>query len=114
MVAGRCIAMCTGASAREDDCSWLIDAHVGALALEARPCLRYGDMCRQLAALVAKSDGRGDSVEVRDGMSKVVLTVGPGHTLRAAARLMAGKGVGAAVVLDPDQAGVGILTERDL
>ena len=28
-------------------------------------------------------------MQVRDGMSKVVLTVGPGHTLREAARLMA-------------------------
>lgn len=53
-------------------------------------------------------------MQVRDGMSTVVLTVGPGHTLRAAARLMAERGVGAAVVMDPDQAGPGILTERDL
>lgn len=53
-------------------------------------------------------------MQVRDGMSTVVLTVGPGHTLRAAARLMAERGIGAAVVMDPDQAGPGILTERDL
>lgn len=53
-------------------------------------------------------------MQVRDGMSTVVLTVGPGHTLRAAARLMAERRVGAAVVMDPDQAGPGILTERDL
>ncbi|MBA2347761.1 MAG: CBS domain-containing protein, partial [Solirubrobacterales bacterium] len=53
-------------------------------------------------------------MQVRDGMSTVVLTVGPGHTLRAAARLMAERGVGAAIVIDPDQAGPGILTERDL
>jgi CBS domain-containing protein len=47
-------------------------------------------------------------------MSTVVLTVGPGHTLREAARLMADRQVGAAVVLDPDGEGPGILTERDI
>jgi CBS domain-containing protein len=53
-------------------------------------------------------------VHVRDGMSKVVLTVGPQHTLADAARLMAERGVGAAVVSDPDGMGPGILTERDV
>lgn len=53
-------------------------------------------------------------MEVRDGMSTTVLTVGPGHTLREAARLMAERKVGAAVVMDPDAHGVGIFTERDL
>ncbi len=53
-------------------------------------------------------------MQVRNGMSTVVLTVGPGHTLRAAARLMAQRNVGAAVVLDPDLPGPGIITERDL
>jgi CBS domain-containing protein len=53
-------------------------------------------------------------MQVRDGMSKVVLTVGPGHTLREAARLMADRSVGAAVVMDPEAAGTGIFTERDL
>jgi CBS domain-containing protein len=47
-------------------------------------------------------------------MSSMVLTVGPGHTLRAAATLMSDRGVGAAVVLDPDSPGPGILTERDI
>lgn len=51
---------------------------------------------------------------VRDGMSKVVLTVGPGHSLRDAARAMKERNTGAAVVLDPDQPGPGIITERDL
>ena len=50
---------------------------------------------------------------VRDAMSTVVLTIGPAHTLRQAARLMAARHVGAAVVLDGD-AGLGILTERDI
>ena len=53
-------------------------------------------------------------MQVRDGMSTVVLTVGPGHTLRQAASLMAQRGVGAAVVVDPEAAGIGILTERDI
>lgn len=51
---------------------------------------------------------------VRDAMSTVILTIGPTHTLRQAARLMAARKVGAAVVLDPDTCGIGILTERDL
>lgn len=53
-------------------------------------------------------------MQVRDGMSEVVLTVGPGHTLREAARAMSERSVGAAVVLDPEQPGPGILTERDV
>ncbi|MET8284054.1 cyclic nucleotide-binding/CBS domain-containing protein [Streptomyces sp. NPDC048448] len=51
---------------------------------------------------------------VRDAMSTVVLTIGPAHTLRQAARLMSARRVGAAVVLDEDAGGVGILTERDI
>jgi CBS domain-containing protein len=47
-------------------------------------------------------------------MSSVVLTVGPDHTLREAARQMAKRGVGAAVVIDPEQPGPGIFTERDM
>jgi CBS domain-containing protein len=53
-------------------------------------------------------------MRVRDGMSSVVLTVGPSHSLSAAARLMTERNVGAAVVVDPDGAGFGILTERDI
>jgi CBS domain-containing protein len=53
-------------------------------------------------------------MRVRDGMSTVVLTVGPGHTLREAAAQMAKRGVGAAVVFDPEAAGPGIITERDV
>ena len=53
-------------------------------------------------------------MQVRDGMSTLVLTVGPGHTLREAARLMADRRVGAAVVMDPEAQGTGIFTERDL
>jgi CBS domain-containing protein len=53
-------------------------------------------------------------MHVKDGMSSVVLTVGPGHTVREAARLMAERNVGAAVVMDPDSPGPGIITERDV
>jgi CBS domain-containing protein len=47
-------------------------------------------------------------------MSLQVLSIGPAHTLREAARMMAARHVGAAVVVNPDHAGVGILTERDI
>jgi CBS domain-containing protein len=53
-------------------------------------------------------------MHVRDAMSSEVLTVGPDHSLREAARAMAARRVGAAVVLDSDSEGVGILTERDV
>jgi CBS domain-containing protein len=51
---------------------------------------------------------------VRDGMTGIVLTVNPGHSLRAAAGAMSERQVGAAVVIDPEQPGPGILTERDV
>jgi CBS domain-containing protein len=53
-------------------------------------------------------------MQVRDAMSKVVLSVGPGHTLRQTAQFMSSRKVGSAVVLDPDGEGLGIVTERDL
>jgi CBS domain-containing protein len=53
-------------------------------------------------------------MQVRHGMSSTVLSVGPHHTLREAARLMSERRVGAAVVLDPESQGPGIITERDL
>ena len=53
-------------------------------------------------------------MRVRDGMSTVVLTIGPGHTLRQAACQMRERKVGAAVVIDPEANGPGILTERDI
>ncbi len=53
-------------------------------------------------------------MKVRDGMTKVVLSVGPAHTLRHAAKMMSAQRVGAAVVLDHDRSGIGILTERDI
>ena len=51
---------------------------------------------------------------VRDGMNEIVVTVGPAHTLRNAARRMCERSVGAAVVIDGEQQGPGIITERDL
>jgi len=53
-------------------------------------------------------------MQVREGMSATSLTVGPGHTLHEAARLMHERRVGSAVVLDGDQPGPGLLTERDV
>ena len=51
---------------------------------------------------------------VRDAMTPTVLTIGPSHTLREAAQRMASRRVGAAVVMDPEADGPGILTERDV
>ena len=53
-------------------------------------------------------------MEVREGMSRVVLTVGPGHTLREAAKRMTDKGVGAAVVIDEETPGPRVVSERDV
>jgi CBS domain-containing protein len=53
-------------------------------------------------------------MQVRDGMSEVVLSVGPSHTLREAARMMADKGIGAALVSDEESPVPGMLTERDI
>jgi CBS domain-containing protein len=53
-------------------------------------------------------------MEVREGMSTTSLTVGPGHTLREAAALMHARGLGSAIVLDAEQPGPGLLTERDV
>jgi CBS domain-containing protein len=53
-------------------------------------------------------------VKVRDAMTEDVLTITPGRTLREAARFMAEHNVGAVVIIDPEQPGPGIVTERDL
>jgi CBS domain-containing protein len=53
-------------------------------------------------------------MEVREGMSSVVLTIEPGQTLREAARRMTERGVGAAIVLDGDGQGPRIVSERDI
>jgi CBS domain-containing protein len=51
---------------------------------------------------------------VRDAMSPHVLTVGPSHTLREVSKAMQARKVGAAVIIDPEGEGAGILTERDI
>ena len=53
-------------------------------------------------------------MQVREGMSETVLTIGPSHSLRDAAEAMWRRNVGAAVVLDPDAPGPGVITERDI
>jgi CBS domain-containing protein len=65
-----------------------------------------------IEAIVASDPGV--QMHVREGMSEVVLTVGPGHTLREAATAMCERNVGAAVVLDPEAPGPGLITERDI
>lgn len=51
---------------------------------------------------------------VKQCMTPVVLTVGPQHSLRDVSRLMTDRRVGAAVVLNPERSGIGIITERDI
>lgn len=53
-------------------------------------------------------------MQVREGMSEVVLTVGPAHTLREAAKMMVDKGIGAALVADDEMPVPSIVTERDI
>lgn len=53
-------------------------------------------------------------MQVREGMSEIVLTVGPSHTLREAATMMAAKGTGAALVSDDETPVPRIVTERDV
>jgi signal-transduction protein with cAMP-binding, CBS, and nucleotidyltransferase domain len=65
-----------------------------------------------IAPIVASDEET--AMQVRQGMSEVVLTLGPGHTLRAAATAMSQRQVGAAVVLDPEAPGPGVITERDI
>jgi CBS domain-containing protein len=53
-------------------------------------------------------------VLVSDAMTEVILSVGPDHTLRQAAEAMWERRVGAALVMDPDAPGPGLITERDI
>lgn len=53
-------------------------------------------------------------MQVTEGMSEVVLTVGPSHTLREAAEKMVEKGTGAALVNDDETPLPCIVTERDI
>ena len=53
-------------------------------------------------------------MQVSTGMSRMVVTVSPGLSLHDAAQAMSERKVGAAVVIDPEQPGPGIITERDI
>ena len=53
-------------------------------------------------------------VTVADVMSADVLTIEPARTLGDAAREMGERKVGAIIVVDPEQPGPGIVTERDV
>jgi CBS domain-containing protein len=53
-------------------------------------------------------------MRVRDAMTEEVLTIAPDRSLRYAARFLTEHNVGAAVIVDPEQPGPGIITERDL
>jgi signal-transduction protein with cAMP-binding, CBS, and nucleotidyltransferase domain len=53
-------------------------------------------------------------MQVREGMSEVVLSVGTSHTLRDAARRMTEKKTGAALVMDDESPAPRIITERDI
>jgi signal-transduction protein with cAMP-binding, CBS, and nucleotidyltransferase domain len=53
-------------------------------------------------------------MQVRDGMSEVVLSVGPSHTIRDAAGMMVEKKTGAALVIDEESPAARIITERDV
>jgi len=47
-------------------------------------------------------------------MTEEVLTITPGRSLREAAKFMCDHNVGAVVIIDPEEPGPGIVTERDL
>ena len=53
-------------------------------------------------------------MKVREAMTEDVLTMTPNRSLRDAARFMVEHNVGAAVIVDPEQPGPGIVTERDV
>ncbi len=64
--------------------------------------------------MLFKRYGRGSSVRASDIMSAPPVTVGPGHTLLDAARLMVEGGIGSLIVVDGEGRVIGIVTERDL
>lgn len=53
-------------------------------------------------------------MRVKDAMSPISAIVGPRHTLRDAAKRMLQHRTGAAIVMDHDLPGPGVVTERDL
>lgn len=53
-------------------------------------------------------------MEIQEAMTGDLVTVPPQRTLREAAGYMAERNCGSVVVIDPEQPGPGIFTERDL
>ena len=53
-------------------------------------------------------------MKVREAMTDKVLTINPGRNLREVAVFLTEHNVGAAVIIDQEQPGPGIVTERDL
>jgi CBS domain-containing protein len=53
-------------------------------------------------------------MRVREAMTEEVLTIAPDRSLRDAAQFLTEHNVGAAVIVDPEQPGPGIVTERDI
>jgi CBS domain-containing protein len=53
-------------------------------------------------------------MKVRDAMTEHVLTITPGRSLREVSRFMTEHNVGAVVIIDPEEPGPGIVTERDV
>src|SRR4051794_31180483 len=62
----------------------------------------------------SEANGRGAGVKVKDAMTDQVLTITPGRSLRDAARVLTDHNGGAAVIIDPEQRGPGIIPERAL
>jgi signal-transduction protein with cAMP-binding, CBS, and nucleotidyltransferase domain len=63
---------------------------------------------------IGNREPTGAEMQVREGMSEVVLSVGTSHTLREAARRMVEKKTGAALVMDDESPAPRIITERDI
>ena len=53
-------------------------------------------------------------VKVREAMTERVMTIAPERSLREAAQFLTKHKIGAAVIIDPDEQGPGIITERDI
>ena len=77
-------------------------------------CYVADDPAPPPAGTTQPTTGGKSGMLVRDGMNPIVVTVGPEHTLREAARRMTARGVGAAVVLADSLPGPCIITERDI
>src|SRR3954452_7571593 len=80
---------------------------------ESRLTPAWGRVGLRRFTLSHEPEGRRQ-MQVRDGMSEVILTIGPTHTLREAAAMMAEKQIGAALVSDDETPVARILTERDI